>query len=393
MSEFRVLHVASAIAPQYGGTTTAILGLCEALARVKGLTVELAATDADGPGGHLPASAFEGFPFRTHLFPVTRSERWKYCPSLSAWLRANAGRFDLLHLHGAWCYSTRAGRRSASACSRPYVFSPHGMLSGYSFARFPVLKRMYWNSIEKANSRNAASMFATSLGEADELRTLALPSPVRIVPLGVDAQAWTTPVDPGALRRLCGSAAADRPILLFLSRLHPKKGIVDFLLPAFARLKIPAFLAIAGGVDNSAPGYPAEVKAAIARLGVGDRVAWLGPIAPSERWGLFDGAAAFVLPSHQENFGLVVAEAMARGCPVVVSDRVQSCDHVVAADAGHVVPLGVEALAAAFAECVLVEPRQRAEMARRARVYSSENFRWDNVARMTFDMYRECVAK
>ena len=387
MSDLRILHVVSAIAPQYGGTSMAVLGQCEALAAIPGVTVELAATDADGPNGHLPISTFASCPFRTHLFPVTGSRRWKYSVGLNDWLRANAGRFDLLHLHGAWAHATKAGRVAAIANSKPYLVSPHGMLSKYSFARFPLMKWAYWRSVERKTCRNAAAILATSAGEAAELQRLRMPPPIRVVPLGLDPQAWTTPANPSALRRLCGPAAGDLPILLFLSRLHPKKGIADFLIPAFARLDRPAFLAIAGGVDFSTPQYLGEVEATIQKLGLTGRVKLLGSVAPGDRWQLFDGAAAFVLPSHQENFGLVVAEAMARGCPVIVSDRVQSCDHVLAAEAGKVVPLDELALAEACDE-ILNDANSTKIQSRRAAEYAAEQFRWERVAESMVAIYR-----
>jgi len=387
MRDLRVLHVVSAIAPQYGGTSMAVLGLCEALSAIPGVTVELAATDADGSNGHLPISTFAALPFRTHLFPVTGSQRWKYSAGLNDWLRDNVRRFDVIHLHGAWAHATKAGRTAARAKSRPYVLSPHGMLSEYSFARFPLLKWTYWLSVERKTCRRAAAILATSTGESKELRRLDLPTPIRVIPLGIDPQAWTTPADPNALRRLCIPAAADLPILLFLSRLHPKKGITDYLLPAFARLEQPAFLAIAGGIDHSTPEYRGEIEATIARFGLSGRVALLGPVAPCDRWQLFDGAAAFVLPSHQENFGLVVAEAMARGCPVVISDRVHSCNHVQAAGAGKVVSLDVVAVAEACDE-LLSDPQARVGQARRAAEYAAKHFRWECVVESMVELYR-----
>ena len=145
----------------------------------------------------------------------------------------------------------------------------------------------------------------------------------------MDADAWDVPNDPCVLSAMCGPNAVGRPILLFLSRIHPKKGIADILLPALARSKSNAFLAIVGGADSHEAGYLETVRREIERLGLAERVALLGPIAAAQRWHLFDGAAAFVLPSHSENFGIVVAEAMgARAAPWWFPTLFQAAEHV-----------------------------------------------------------------
>ncbi|MBA4189045.1 MAG: hypothetical protein C0467_13690 [Planctomycetaceae bacterium] len=389
VGDVRVLHIVSGVASRYGGTTTAVLGLCEALTRFGSVKVEIAATDSDGPNKSLPANTFDGFAYPVHTFPVTGSERWKRSAGLRHWMHANASRFDLFHIHGVWSYSTLVGRRAAQGSGRPFVLSPHGMLSDYSFHRSAALKWAYWRLIERPTAQAAAAIMATSRGEANELQRLRLRAPVRVVPLGVNPEGWSTPPEREALRRRCGAVAGDKPIVLFLSRLHPKKGITDLLLPAFARLKAPAFLAIAGGVDESTPEYLNAIRNECERLGLTKRVALLGAIPPAERWQLFDGAAAFVLPSHQENFGIVVGEAMARGCPVIVSDQVQSCDHVLTADCGRVVPRDIGRVAGAIDD-LLGDEQVRSGMGERGRAYATVRFGWDNIAHQFAAVYESC---
>jgi glycosyltransferase involved in cell wall biosynthesis len=199
----------------------------------------------------------------------------------------------------------------------------------------------------------------------------------------VEPAGFDTPPRPDWLRGRCGPDAAARPIVLFLSRLHPKKGVADFLLPAFARLKADAHLAIAGGVDDSTPDYRTEVERAIRALGLAGRVSLLGPVSPAHRWAAYDGAAAFCLPSHSENFGIVVTEAMARGCPVVAAEGVEAVQHVEAAGAGRRVPLEVGAIAAAL-DATLA---QSAALGRRGRTYVEARLRWPAVAGQILHVY------
>ena len=385
----RCLHVIPSISFLEGGPSLAIGPLCAALDRIEGIRVEIATTI---PSGEVPTGdgnlIDEGISI--HRFVGKFCGKHKYSPALTRWLRVHAADYDLIHIHTLWSLVSSSAGRAAFRAGVPYVIRPAGMMSPYSWSRGRIKKSMYWRWSDRRMISRAAALHATSAGEADELRRLRLPPPVYTTPLGIDPQAWTTPPDPTALRRLCGPAAAGLPILLYLSRIHPKKGISDYLLPAFARLKIPVFLAIAGGA-GSAPSYLAEIEAGIARLNLKHRVALLGSITPTERWGLFDGADAFVLPSHQENFGLVVVEAMARGCPVVVSDRVQSCDHVVSANAGFVVPLDIDSIAAALAK-LLARPERRATLGDAGRRYVAEHLSWDRVGTDVAQMYSRILS-
>jgi glycosyltransferase involved in cell wall biosynthesis len=184
--------------------------------------------------------------------------------------------------------------------------------------------------------------------------------------------------------------AAGEPILLFLSRLHPKKGIVDRLLPAVAAMRTPCVLAIVGGEDGHAPGYEAEVRRTIEGLGLGSRVAMLGPVSGDERWAMFDGAAAFVLPSHAENFGIVVGEAMARGCPAVVTREVQSASLVERAGGGVVV-CGEAAELSAALDRLLADEAERKAMGERGRAWANQHLQWSAVARQVSQMYDEVL--
>jgi glycosyltransferase involved in cell wall biosynthesis len=386
----RVLHVIPSVARRYGGPSTGIGPLVTALNRLPGVAAEVAATDADGPNGRLaPADTPPGI--TTHLFRRDFSERWKFSAGLWRWVHRYAAEYDLIHTHAMWSFAPAAAAAAARRARVPYLIRPAGMLSSYTWGRQAVAKRAYWALVERQNVAGAAGFHATSQDEAREIKAVRPGASVVVTPNGVEDAAWTTPPDPDALRRRCGPAAGDRAIILFLSRLHPKKGLTDLLLPALARLPADAFLAIAGGQDSHAPAYEAEVRTTIDRFGLGNRVALLGPVEGPARLALLDGAAAFALPSHSENFGIVVAEAMARGCPVVVTDRVQAADHVTAAGAGRVVPPAVEPLAAVL-DAILSDPVGRAAFGRAGRAYAAAHFTWDRVAANVRRLYDDCLA-
>lgn len=385
-----VLHVLPTVASRYGGTSTFIRSFCRASLSYPGLSVEVAATDADGDARFNPTEwDMAGVPL--HLFQRAKG-KVSFSPDLSPWLFKNLDRYDLVHIHSSWNGVVCAANRAAVANRKPIVLSPHGMLSRYSWSRQRLLKWAYWWWRERRNVRTASALHCTTEEEAEEIHSrFKLPCPIRVVPLGVDPEAWSVAPDRDAIRRLCGPAAGNLPILLFLSRLHPKKGVTDLLLPAFAQLERPAFLAVAGGVTNTDDDYLKQIRRTISRLGLKDRVSLLGSIPFAERWQLFDGAAAFVLPSHQENFGLVVAEAMARGTRVVISDQVQIAPWVRKAVAGgEVVVRDVSQLAASI-ERVLRRTVEHPEDVAAAREFAKVNFDWTNTVAKITDLYRSLL--
>jgi glycosyltransferase involved in cell wall biosynthesis len=362
-----------------------------ALAR-QGVHVEIATTDADGAALRLDSAITAACPVPVRVFPRDFSERWKFSRGLGRWLWRHACEYDLLHVHALWNFATSAACAAARHCGVPIVLRPCGMLSPYTWGRSPWRKRLYWWAVERRNLASACKVHVTSTAEADEVAALQLrPSPdTVIVPEGVDDSAWQIRQRPDYLRQRCRGRAGDRPTVLFLSRLHPKKGIVDFLLPAFARLRRDAFLVVAGGADEHAPEHEAEVRAAVERFGVADRVALVGSVSPAERWWLFDGADVFVLPSRSENFGIVVAEAMARSVPVVVSNEVQASEHVKRADAGRVVSLSLDELARTVDD-LLAEPSARRVLGHNGAEYARAYLNWDRIAASIVEVY-EAVA-
>lgn len=360
-----------------------------ALNEVDGLHAEIATTDADGPRTHLKIDDLPyGIPI--HLFRSNWSEEWKWSLRLWRWLRNRVGDYDVIHIHALWSFATVGAARAANRYNVPYILRPAGMLSDYTWRRRVWKKSLYWKLIERKTIREAAGFHATSTEEAEDIRAMRSDARVFVIPNGVDTDAYDLKPQESCLRERCGSRVGQHPILLCMSRLHPKKGIADRLLPAIAAMKTYCFLAIAGGEDPSARGYSDEVRDTVKRLKLEHRVALLGPVRSSDRWEMFDGADLFVLASHSENFGVVVAEAMARGCPVVVTEGVQSSEHVQSARAGEVVSGDVPALAGAL-DRMLAERQLLKNYGEAGRAYARRHFRWEMIARQVQNMYEECI--
>ena len=385
----KVLHVIPSIAARYGGPSQAIRFMCKALASHDGVHVELATTDADGARRNCAPTEVPG-EFPVHVFHRTFSERWKYSRDLVVWLRKHVAEFDLLHIHGLWNHAAYAAAHAARTAGVPYIVRPAGMLSKYSLGHRAWMKRLSWAFAEKAIVSGASAFHATTQAEADDVKSVWSAARTFVVPNGVDDAAFSIPIDRETVRQKLFADRPPRPIVLFLSRLHPKKGVVDLLLPAFAALSNRPLLVLAGGPDDHDPAYARQVEASVAELALNDDVVVWGAVSGQDRWSLIDAADVFVLPSHSENFGIVVAEAMARGCPVIVTDGVQLHDLVSSARAGFVVARDAAALEHAICE-FFREENLWPELRRNAREAADVGFQWPSVAGQLVRMYMKIL--
>lgn len=384
MASVRVLHVIPALAPRYGGPTTATVGMCEAL-RSAGVAAVVATTDADG-SARLGVktdveSVFQGIPVR--FFSRQASELFKWSRPLASWLRAHVTDFDVVHVHAVFSHSSIAAGRACRRLGVPYVVRPLGTLDPWSLRRHAWRKRLLLRVAVRSLLAGAAAMHYTS-DEEGRLAESALPWLPRrvIVPLGVDEQLFA---------ESAGGAASESPYVLALSRLDPKKGI-EIVIDAFHHLADKqAFshwsLVIAGDGD---PAYVAGLRTAAERGPAASRISFRGWVAGPDRVRLLRGASLFALPSYQENFGIAMVEALAAGVPVMVSPGVNLGADVEAAGGGWVVSRDQTVWRNAL-QAVLADDEGRQARAQCAREYAKQ-FRWHTVATTLKALYAEVTA-
>ena len=390
----KVLHVIPTIVAADGGPSQMVLGVCRALRRSGLAEAEIATTiprrDAIGQPGR-PAGPQSSDPeVPVWEFPRSFSEAWKYSAPLGAWLRAHARQYDLIHAHAVFTYSTLAARVAALRADRPLVITPHGMLSPWCLARKRGRKFCYWHLVEKHNVRTASSLHATTPGEQAELRRLLPGARIEWINLGLDPVAWESPREPNAFRRRY-NIPEDRPLVLFLGRLHSVKGLADMLLPALVSVG-EAHLAVVGGVGPNEPRYANLARAKAARLGLSSRVTFTGAIYGDGRWSAYDDADVFVVPSSHENFGITVIEAMARGTPCLVTDAVKSSIFVEQVGAGTVVARQVGQMSGALRALLALPPSEREAMGRRGREFVRRELTWAHTAQGMARLYRDICA-
>jgi len=314
----KLLRVISTVNPKGGGP---IEGIKQLYAPMKILGVDLEVVCCDAPDA--PWLVDCGLPVVHALGPGKGT--YSYTPHLLTWLRQNALRFDAVIVNGIWQYHGFAVRKALYGTKVPYFVFTHGMLDPWFKKTYPLkhLKKwLYWLWAEYLVLRDARAVIFT----CEEERLLARQS-FWLYRANEAVTSYGTSSPPRNGHELAQKFVAVHPqlkgkrIVLFLSRIHEKKGC-DLLIDAFAQVSAvqPDLHLVMAGPDQT--GWSAVLKAKAEKLGIGNRITWPGMLQGEDKWGAFFSAEVFSLPSHQENFGIVVAEALACGKPVLISNKV-----------------------------------------------------------------------
>ena len=367
-SFMRILNVITSVDPQGGGIIENVNQLGRYLSRQH--VFEVACLDAPD------AAWVKNSVLPVHALGPAKSG-YAYAPRALPWLRARHADYDAILVHGLWQYGGYATWRALRGTGTPYFVFPHGMLDPWFKTTYPLKhlkKSLYWPWAEFRVLRDARAVCFT----CQEERILARQSFARyrvrerVVAFGTAAP----PGDATAQRELFWQAHPQlrgKSLLLFLSRIHVKKG-VDLLIEAFAQIapRDPDLHLVIAGPDQQ--GLQAQLQARAKQLGVAPRITWTGMLAGDLKWGAFRAAQAFVLPSHQENFGIVVAEALACRVPVLISDKINIWREVAGAGAGFVAPDTLDGTLANLEKWSQTPATERAAMGERGAHCFAEQF-------------------
>ena len=313
----RLLQVTTTLDPSYGGPPVVLNQLTRGLIEL-GHYVDVVTLDSPS------AVWLREIPGRVQALGPANGA-YAHSRPLRDLLRASVSSYDAVIVHGIWRYHSRAVRKACLKASVPYFVFVHGALDPWFKERYPgkhVKKSLYWHLSEHRSLSNAKAVLFTQEKERDLARRSFTPYELNeaVVPLGISEP----PGDADEQRELFLSRYPElrgKRLLLFLSRLHPKKGC-DLLIEAFARVsnQDERLRLIMAGPDECA--WESELRDLSEKLGIADRVIWTGMLSGDLKWGAYRAADAFVLISHSENFGIVIAEAMACALPVLTTDKV-----------------------------------------------------------------------
>ncbi|MEG4087828.1 hormogonium polysaccharide biosynthesis glycosyltransferase HpsP [Microcoleus sp. Pol12B4] len=388
----RILQIIPSISLVYGGPSQMVLGLSAALAS-RGIDVTIITTDSNGDIGQHPLDVSLNQPIKQNgyqiiYFRCSPFRRYKFSLGLLQWLNENAQQFDLAHIHALFSPVITFAATIARYHKLPYIMRPCGMLDPADLQKKKRLKHIYATLLERPNLAGAAAIHFTSKEEAKISErfglncTSKMPAPRDLViPLGVTADLFPT--------RLRESQV---PIILFMSRIEPKKGL-DLLIPALESILgagIEFHFILAGSNPQDAD-YETKIKVQIQNSSLAKYTTITGFVSGDLKVELLTKADLFVLPSYYENFGIAVAEAMAAGVPVAISDRIHIAEDIQQAEAGWVGPLEVGAIANSI-KSALLNPQERQRRGLNGQEYAKKHYNWEAIAQHTIDAYQEILS-
>lgn len=360
---------------------------------MQGVRTTVATTDDDGPGARLdvaPGQITANEQGVETIYFRKDTEFYKVSFGVHRWLRRHIGEFDAVHIHALFSFSSVAAARSARRARVPYVVRPLGVLNRWGVEnRRRLVKRWSLRYVERPILLHAAALHFTSEAEKREaietvpeaagVPSAVIPLPVEVPRCSVGAKGFWDEFP----------AAREGQVILFLSRIDPKKG-VELLLEVFQSICTriaDALLVIAGGGEA---GYVRSLKLRAEQMGIDDRIIWTGFLAGERKAAAFAAATVFVLPSYSENFGIAAAEALAAGVPSVLSHQVGLADEVANAGAAIVTRCDVRELADAI-ELILCDDRIRNELATKAKAFVQSYYSLEAVGEQLVTLYRRVI--
>ena len=368
----QLCHIVPSLEERHGGPSKSVRALANAQASL-GESVELLATLEPGQ----PPLAAAGDAARIEVFPREAPQWLCRSTGLSAHLRASS--CEVVHNHALWLLPLHYAHETAHRRQVPLVISPRGMLSGWAYEHRRWRKVISELLVHPGAFAHAAGWHATSPEERDDIRALGFKQPVCVspngVPLPVDADLAAARA---AWHELC-PATQTRPVALFYSRFHRKKRLRELIDLWLSAPRGDWLLLIVGVAEDYTA---AELTASISAAGETDRVAVCDGAGRPPPYAV---ASLFVLPSHSENFGLVIAEALAAGVPALVTDTTP-WSGLAAKGCGWCVPWA--GYGAALDTALVTPPAELAAMGRRGRAWAAHEFSWARAAGLLLEFYR-----
>jgi len=382
----RLLQVIGTLNPVYGGPVEVSRYISTTLYEM-GHRVEVVTFDGiDDPW-------ISGFPGFVHALGLSIG-KYRYNRRFIPWLKAHLNDYDAVLVHGLWQFQSFGTWLVARKNSLPYLMFVHGALDPWFKRTYPlkhIKKWLYWLLVEYRVLRDARAVLFTG----DDERILARKSfwLYRANEAVVDFGIPDLGDDSYAHREQFFKhypSLRDKRLFLFLSRLHQIKGC-DLLIESFANVAVrdPALHLVMAGPDQE--GWQKKLMALSRARGVEDRITWTGMLTGDMKWGAFHAAEVFMLPSHSENFGIVVAEALACGTPVLISDKVNIWREIVQDGAGFAEPDTLDGTVALLERWLGLSPDELHQMRIRARACFEDRFKIQQAAKKLVHVIERCL--
>ncbi|MBE9221917.1 glycosyltransferase [Cyanobacterium stanieri LEGE 03274] len=389
----KILQIIPSISLVYGGPSQMILGLSKALAK-EGEDVTIITTNANGDQGQFPLDvplqcAVEKDGYRVVYFNCAPFRRYKFSVDLLRWLWTHCGDYDVAHIHALFSPVTTMAAWICRQKGLPYILRPLGTLDPKDLQKKRGLKKIYGNLLEKANLRGSFGVHFTSQQEADVSEDFGAGINRLIVPLGVEIPDRTLDDDMIYDRY---QIPRGKPLLLFMSRIEPKKGL-QFLIPALQRLLNQGydFHFVLAGANPQDRSYEAQIQTQITSSSLSDCTTITGFVTGDEKMALLQKADLFLLPSFYENFGIAVVEAIAFSTPVLISDQVYIYREIEKAKAGWICSLNEDDLVKKLMVALESGEEERQQRGLNGFNLVKQNYSWSAIARQLIEIYTKAI--
>ncbi len=380
----RVLHTVHSLRKSAGGPSRTVTALCRELGR-QGANVELVSMDEVPSSGEIPLLPPASWVTTTLIPPqgiplIGPIMTERFCTTLRE--RCTRLGLELIHDHGIWLPTNHATVSVALELGLPLVISPRGMLEPWALKYRAWKKRIAWILYQHRDLCAANVLHAASQKEADSMRRLGLRQPIALIPNGVEMADAGTSTEMMWPEKVEPSDVDPRRVALFLSRIHPSKGLLN-LVDAWSQIRPASWRMVVAGPDEG--GHRAAVEARVMAKGLAGDFAFIGAVDDSTKAALYRSVDLFILPSFSENFGVVVAEALSAGIPVLTTHGTPWKD-LPAHGCGWWVPYDVPSLANALRQATALSDTRLQAMGERGRNYV-RRYDWQVVGRQMLAVY------
>lgn len=368
-SVVRATHTVSSLADAHGGPSRSVTRLCDALTAT-GVLTEIVVSQSEGE---------EILPLEPSVvvrrvtpprWPTTLGRPSAFGDAIT---ETRAPGATVIHDHGLWLPTNVVAAAASQRVGAPLVVSLKGMTAPRALGHRRVKKTLAWWAYQRRALKAASAFHVTSEDEGDSVRRLGLRQPLAVIPYGIEE-----PPDAPDEGRPEGPRRA-----LFLSRLHPIKGL-PLLIEAWARVRPDGWELVIAGPDEG--GHRGELERLVRRVGLGNVIQFAGPVGDVDKWALYRTASLFALPTYSENFGIVVAEALAAGVPVLTT-RGAPWGALERERCGWWTDVSVAGVAAALATATGLTDGELREAGERGRRYVRRELSWSRAAVQTRALY------
>ena len=379
----RILHLATWIGRRSGGIGPVVCGLAQGLHSLKYDVAIWTLDSVEAIAEAVRANDLEGCIVRC---PSLGPSRFGYSPVAERMVSNTAGRqIDILHQHSIWTANTRVANRWRWLYQRPTVVSLHGTLEPYALSRSRWKKRLATSLYEGENLQRASCLHALSMTEAKDIQDYGLRNPIAVIPNGVP-EAWLHSSGDAHRFRTQHSISDGKRILLFLSRLHPKKGLpLLFEAISSAQSQLKDWHLVIAGPDER--GHRAELRSLSCRLGIQHMLQFVGPLFGQNKRDAFAAADVFVLPTRSEGSPVAVLESLAAGVPTLTTHGAP-WEELQTYRCGWWVPIDSSSIQKALLEAVQLPKDELNAMGQRGRDLAQQHYTWEKIAKKLAVLYR-----